>query len=178
MYFMDTEQTKTKERPIPFSGPMVRAILEGRKTQARIVMTPQPERFTLKSDFIGICPYGQPGDMLWVRESWAPAHFTLDHQNYAYRADGEFPGVDRWRPLILMPRHVSRITLELTGVRVERVQDIKHRDALAEGVAYDVSQLDGAPVQRFKSLWDSTNGKSGHGWNVNPLVWVIEFKKL
>ena len=167
-----------KERPIIFSAEMVQAILDGRKTQTRRVMKVPPREI----NGVGIvyesdkCPYGQPGNRLWVRETWAYWGSIETPEAIIYRTDGDKAGV-RWRPSIYMPRKYSRITLEVTGVRVERVQDISHRDALAEGVSYDVSQDDGAPVPRFQKLWDSINAKRGYSWDKNPWVWVVEFKE-
>lgn len=144
-----------KERPILFSGPMVRAILEGRKTQTRRVVKPQPE-FVWGSGNNGEahvrypggtqpdpwikCPYGQVGDRLWVRETWGtferygiPVDRDLD--KLAYRADGgAFVPDMGWKPSIHMPRWASRLTLEIVSVRVERLQDISVGDALAEGI--------------------------------------------
>ena len=144
-----------KETPILFSDPMVRAIREGRKTQTRRVMRPQPTtglRFgvPVKGDGQSVrevrCPYGQPGDRLWVREAWDFRSWETDKIRVVYRADGEqrdfsppkdwHPMVynyERWRPSIHMPRWASRIDLEVETVRVERLQDISEEDAKAEG---------------------------------------------
>jgi hypothetical protein len=86
----------------------------------------------------------------------------------------------RWRPSIHMPRHVSRITLEITGVRVERVKDISEMDARAEGVQkkHDVTHIDWEYRANFKPLWDSINAERGYGWDANPWVWVIEFRRV
>lgn len=217
-----------KERPILFSGEMVRAILDGRKTQTRRVVKPQPVHWTEvrlpgesrytpcddwsvgaggmmpRHEFISRCPYGQPGDRLWVREAWChkcedgmPVYTDdggLDPSCAWYRADGvEVTAADEnggtrfnkngtesspWVPSIHMPRWASRITLEITGVRVERVQEISHKEALAEGVPYDVSKPGGSPLSSFHSLWDSINAKRGFGWDKNPWVWVIEFRRV
>ena len=217
-----------KELPILFSGPMVRAILEGRKTQTRRVVKPQA--WSYANDLLGLpwiyaksgpndfgdptpirCPYGQPGDRLWVRETWQYADWTEDGEPWLrYRADGAtlLPGwapddwLDRlesvwatlsdpeniridgkaadrkWRASILMPRWASRIELEVTGVRVERVQGISEADAQAEWVAaVQWDQEDHFdPVDRFAQVWDGSNAKRGHGWDVNPWVWVVEFR--
>ena len=136
------------DRPILFSGPMVRALLDGRKTQTRRIMKPQPRandrlRKRLDSrDFTAFrrheppienwrCPYGGPGDRLWVKETHLGGSPGV--ANIIYRADGEVPGV-RWRPSIHMPRRASRVTLAITDVRVERLQDISEADAIAEGL--------------------------------------------
>ena len=216
-----------KERPILFSGDMVRAILEGRKTQTRRVVkpqpSPQPTRITYcgeeygymcesNSGKVGIfdpnsykCPYGKPGDRLWVRETWRYAYcsgytpingenkFTCDIEykcTYENPISGNRGGksfvVDRmhyggkltksgsvsWRPSIYLPRWASRITLEITGVRVERLNDISYHDAVAEGCG---GMLEPATVY-FQCVWKDINGKDS--WNANPWVWVIEFRRV
>jgi hypothetical protein len=232
-----------KERPILFSGPMVRAILEGRKGQTRRALKPQPESRENESvpghygtffhgwnldhpavtdfDLSSLCPYGRPGDRLWVRETWSMAGMfnktkpsDLDHEWSShqvnegllwYRADGEqepgatvgdkMSGRGRWRPSIHMPRWASRILLEITDVRVERLQDISDHDALSEGI--EVSDWEhgccpyrnyrkGEPGQMnrhcstpglsFLTLWESINGAGS--WAENPYVWRVEFKQL
>lgn len=275
--------TAIKERPIPFKAEMVRAILDGRKTQTRRVMKSQPEvggpfpicnvcgmpkppkgrsvgiyaansyccshdckgyweepitgdlwpresrgDFGYPDDWMGKCSYGKPGDRLWVREgfcalSYCPGEYggqgeagyplTSDIKKeppsgsytLVYRADE--PGEDGpWRPSTNMPRWASRITLEVTDVRVERVQDISEGDAMAEGIqkedvcpsgfdpdsfhppgAYGfVSGLHPfpkgmiyvTPQEAFRELWESINAKRGFGWDANPWVWVISFKRL
>jgi hypothetical protein len=144
------------ERPILFSGPMVRAILEGRKTQTRRVVKPQPvdgvqlcfdaharcwfgwveegERVVAPTVR---CPYGAPGDTLWVRETWAPSRFKAGDPYYAYRADGEYEGVGRWRPSIHMPRFVSRLSLLVKSVSRSpgRTATERHRRAAAASLA-------------------------------------------
>ena len=200
-----------KERPILFSGPMVRAILEGTKTQTRRVMDRQPEskgciaqtpadelwylwpcvRQNEVVDCFCKCRYGQPGDRLWVRETVALVPATAyrgsdgvqqtpnpdDPTEVAiYRAgwDRSQPGT-RWRPSIHMPRWASRITLEITGVRVERVQEISEADMYAEGL--DRAPY-GDPSAGFQVLWDEINGSRGYGWASNPWVWVLEFQRV
>ncbi|GAV24790.1 hypothetical protein ciss_07230 [Carboxydothermus islandicus] len=214
------------ERPIIFSTEMVRAILEGRKTQTRRVIKPQPPNYVDKiygpeiyepaiinkdgelvpgKPVYGVydewgewgvkCPYGQPGDILWVRETW-----IKDAAGYHYRANFN-PGMEetvkptlRWRPSIHMPREASRLFLRVKNVRVERLQDISEQDAIAEGIEWTeegplhAHYLDknicktGAWLnfttarEAFASLWDSINAKNGYGWDVNPWVWVIEFE--
>lgn len=207
-----------KERPILFSGAMVRAILAGRKTQTRRVMKPQPvladpesyggARLEIGPDGYGgivqenvngtysfpvRCPYGAPGNRLWVRETWAEEFVDGVGEHYVYRADGErdrewFAG-GRWRPSIHMPRWASRITLEVTGVRVERLHDITGEDARAEGIevprcACEVCARTSAIctadaseyVQGFASLWSEINGRES--WDANPWVWVVEFRRV
>lgn len=192
-----------RERPILFSGPMVRAILEGRKTQTRRVVkfrdVPDEhdchvvwKAWNGKShdwqdgDEVIPCPYGGPGDRLWVRETWANTRGDDSMPTY-YRADERLEDVQRpWKPSIHMPRWASRITLELTEVRVERVQDISGMDAKREGVSipahlpHDGADLDHARRQ-FAHVWDSLNGpaaRRGYGWDVNPWVWVVEFRRV
>ena len=184
------------EKPILFSGPMVRAILEGRKTQTRrAVKFPVLDRNGTGCEISGceinsclnqgleLCPFGHPGGRLWLRETWRKAYpKTSDSEGVVYRADkdrslgmDEYSDRHRWKPSIFMPRWASRITLEIVSVRVERLKDISHRDALSEGVEYDVSIPEGSPLARYQNLWDSINGKK-YPWKSNPWVWVIEFK--
>lgn len=212
-----------KERPILFSGAMVRAILDGRKTQTRRILKPQPmhpgfaSRHTLATDdegqdlYVGSatlaspirCPYGKPGDRLWVREAFMhePADYCWEASvsiparpaTTIYRADSDPHGEAKgcgWKPSIHMPRALSRITLEITGVRVERLKDCSERDAVAEGLhilpasgRYVVNpgeQYFGAaghdPRVVYADLWDRINGAGA--WEANPWVWVVEFKRL
>lgn len=261
----------SRERPILFSGPMVRAILAGRKTQTRRVIKPRyafeieeledgspwpwhPDYVT-GGEWDGwvLCPYGQLGDRLWVRETWAdllavspatdepmpigpgerliepPTSWTdekgrtrwhYDGKVIAYRANsdiefcdgdgfcGEFANRDdmpRWRPSIHMPRWASRITLEVAGVRAERLQDISTEDCIAEGIEPSHTTIDGRqmwkvypheisdgtahgerlkyvgkpytsdPRESFVSLWLSINGPGS--WDTNPWVWCISFQR-
>jgi hypothetical protein len=209
-----------KERPILFSAPMVRAILAGTKTQTRrAVKLPhenrlgvwEPTRFggptggrtafgktipeqggiwhTRTGDHLA-CPYGQSGDRLWVRETWAAPHsddarpprfIHCDWTQIHYAATEERGGL-LWRPSIHMPRWASRITLEITSVRVERLQDITNEDARAEGVLPEYAEQcvsRGHPytaIPLFLSLWSSVNGTESLA--VNPWVWVVEFKRV
>lgn len=213
-----------KERPILFSAPMVNAILNGTKTQTRrIVKNPIPpnaksitrylnkqgnEVFGFRlgtSSMLGEitelanikCPYGKPCDRLWVRET-----FLCDTNGFIYRADGDFEGnagiLGGWKPSIHMPRSASRIDLEITGIRVERLQDISEEDAIAEGVerdrggwkSYEIihsgkhngerSPLaafpNQSPLTSYIELWESINGSGS--WDFNPFVWVVEFKRI
>lgn len=213
-----------RERPILFSGPMVRALLAGTKTQTRRVapirelnILSQPgdmvawsvsflkaikgvlsshsggrfselqARSIIASQF---CPYGQPGDRLWVRECWTHNKVVpIEHRppgDYIYRADLNEAGVTRWaatwKPSIHMPRWASRLTLEITGVRVERLQEINETDAAAEGVAtwapgaLSPEGQSADPSDQFRWLWQSINGPES--WDANPWVWVVEFKRL
>jgi len=202
-----------KERPILFSTPMVQAILDGRKTQTRRVIKPQPEligfngnpamtycpstgqtwnakngKFSLDGvhwifSIPGMstgswkCPFGSPGDRLWVRESgWISKSgnvFTpsLGNAPALEKSDFFFKRI----PSIFMPRWASRIALEITDIRVERVQEITWEDARDEGV---IAERGRTLVSLYKDLWDSINARRGFGWDVNPWVWVIEFKRL
>ncbi len=187
------------DRPILFSGEMVRAILEGCKTQTRRVIKPQPievERGYLTwkqgtghgagapvSD-AGTwfdCPYGKLGDRLWVRETWMVEQFPSNGSELVhYRADNTaansgWTAARMWKPSIHMPRRYSRITLEITGVRVERLQDISEADMAAEGL--DIAPY-GEPCAGFQVLWDGINAKRGYGWDTNPWVWALTFKRV
>lgn len=215
-----------KEKPIIFSSEMVRAILDGRKTQTRRVIRPQPRDMKDQQVWPNDdgnwsywidgsvwrnfkCPYGQPGDKLWVREGWKTS--SMSHRTptnapeevvycVSYRTGyGRFPHCktirmdkpvnnawqknrDGWRPSIHMPRWASRITLEVVSVKVERVQEISHEDALAEGIDKDSPYNDygTGSIYRdtFAALWDKINAKRGFGWDVNPWCWRVEFKHV
>lgn len=132
------------------------------------------------------CPYGKKGDRLWVRETWAhddenckdPTCGNRDHiwwkaSENKIVADS-FAGDAHWRPSIFMPRWASRIDLKIVKVRVERVQEITHQDALAEGMIYEYPVT---PITKYVALWDELNAQRGYGWAANPWVWVIEFKR-
>lgn len=136
------------------------------------------------SDWLpGPCPYGQPGDRLWVRETWRIVGDSdddtldmFDCDDVQYRADDDQSYIDKYRPSIYMPRRLSRITLEVTGVRVERLQDISEADALAEGVAAKhTPDADYTAREAYAALWEQING--GGSWAANPWVWVVEFKR-
>ncbi len=219
-----------KEHPIIFNRDMVKAILDGRKTQTRRVIKGKPNKIFWNSivynGYAGwtdehgkpfCCPYGVPGDKLWMRETFAytadytgndPGCFALMRGCF-YRAD--YPEGDciedeikRWRPSIHLPRRKSRIDLEVINIRVEQVQDISKEDSVAESV--DMGQIIyregddthnlhrkwlyenyGHPMANtrvigeedlFHALWDSINAKRGYGWDTNPWVWVIEFRRV
>lgn len=184
-----------KERPIIFKAEMVRAIIDGTKTQTRRVVKPAKDRngsgcnlapCEIAGDVNGgdysLCPYGQPGDRLWVREThgfWPSADSERREDGVIYRAtddDWECRMFD-WRPSIHMPRWASRITLEITSVRVERLQDISEADAVAEGVKNTLHLQGGRFAnENFAHLWWVIHGDGA--WESNPWVWVIEFKKL
>ena len=191
-----------KERPILFNAPMVRALLAGTKTQTRraaklpvvgaegsvseVVPSLLPNRGDLW-DFRRMldnpmavrCPYGQPGDRLWVCETFG--HFERN-ENFApgcevfYRADGESLAVEPWRPSIHMPRWASRISLGITSVRVERLQDISRGDAMAEGCPFPNMAQGPDPRDWYAELWGAINGPDS--WAENPWAWVIEFKAI
>lgn len=247
---MTTAAVAVRERPILMSGPLVRAVLDGRKTQTRRVMLPKPEPWAngwkwhtreqrLDRGGFGVaasdggvfarlaalrCPYGKPGDRLWVRETWSadfdfpgddvpssrsweemPAAFRGPQScSYLYyRADGSaynpappssLPGTlpspsgwqpeaadldrERWRPSIHMPRWASRLTLEITEVRVERLQEISEADAIAEGMEYEWHGVPVGAVESYERLWDSLNAKRGYLWESNPWVFAITFRRV
>lgn len=166
------------ERPILFNTAMVRAILAGTKTQTRRVVKHSPAPWNREHTAWDMtrCPYGQPGDRLWVRETWAPLT-----NGYAYAADPIWNASPsgRWRPRIHMPRAASRILLEVTGVCAQRLQDISDADAKAEGVALTprtCTMYDGIWRDAYRDLWESINGK--FSWSRNPWLWVVEFKRI
>lgn len=201
---------------------MVRALLNGSKTQTRRAVKPQPVydgRFAGSWKLVGnagheaatcspliaeLSPYGQPGDRLWVRETFVqgwphdengcPAQFDADgHERPMttwYRAsspdlkwctDGENTERTPWRPSIHMPRAASRITLEISGVRVERLQDISEFDCVAEGCTGGHGSIPGyaysaTPLEHYHWLWNSINGLGS--WEANPWVWALEFRRV
>lgn len=228
------------ESPILFSAPMVRAILDGRKTQTRRVAQFKPREEGLNLSFSGLVadsyggrnwmlysqggsgwnerthplqsPYGVAGDRLWVKETfvaygrwgtrfnekkgrdeWHFVDMTLETgREYRFGADLRNARRDSvtptwWRrPSIFMPRVASRITLEVTGVRIERLQSISEADARAEGVAVEERHTTGycageylpPSIRAYRELWDSLNAERGFGWDTNPWVWVVEFRRL
>jgi hypothetical protein len=192
----------TTTRPIIFSDEMVRAILDGRKTQTRRVakVTSEGCRPGLLTPLAGFvprrpeqhveyCPYGQPGDRLWVGETWRQAYPQTSYSlGLVYRADrakalgmDEYSQRHEWRPSIHMPRWASRITLEITGVRIERLQEISEADARAEGAepymhVTHPSREGLRHVDGFHGLWESIHCPDS--WGANPWVWVIEFRRL
>ncbi|WP_423251128.1 morphogenetic protein [Klebsiella aerogenes] len=207
------------ERGMIFNGEMVRAILDGRKTQTRRIMAPQPaddiERCIFPNpEAIGwksslrhkhgsttahFCHYGKPGDRIWVRETFQGPLFDYDLMDSyckdptpfekpefcVYKADGvpapEFYDADDelhccWRPSIHMPRWASRILLEITNVRVERLKSISDGDAIREGCSTADMKSGDCVADVFARLWASIYG--AESWNANPWVWVIEFKRV
>jgi len=174
---------------------MVQAILDGRKTQTRRVIKDKDitNWFDIDVDGKPIAYIDQetgdsyppthrakyqPGDILWVRETWAKRIHS--DNRYYYKADNNLGAIfnredDKWRPSIFMPREAARIFLRVKNVRVERVQDIGEEDALAEGVEW----LNFATAKEaFTALWDGINGKRVYGWDTNPWVWVVEFEHM
>ncbi|MBC3375743.1 hypothetical protein HU762_17470 [Pseudomonas sp. SWRI92] len=206
--------TAIKERPILFGALMVRAILEGRKTVTRREVKKRAALDCLAAGFepaflalpgnADLCPYGKPGDRLWVRETWYCDHFevmrgpylkpddlnvseAIDDGTLVYAADGLTPyEADQpiWKPSIHMPRWACRILLEITDVRVERLQDISRADIRAEGLQCppELGSDDVSPNYRdwypaaWRELWESINGVES--WDANPWVWVVEFKRV
>ena len=192
------------EKPILFSTPMVKAIIAGKKTMTRRVIKDkvfqQWQDVGFSSDFIKRpdnnwiekCPYGQVGDILWVRETWnmLPANDRAGiPTDYWYRADDKSENPDdRWRPSIFMPRVAARLFLKVTNIRVERLRDITEEDAIAEGVLWNrakkINELEKSnniinnAKTLFMRLWDSINSKRGYGWDINPWVWVVEFERV
>lgn len=220
-----------RERPVLFSAPMVRAILTGTKTQTRRIAKPvrhpdlgnlyDPGALVLEHEPQHVidraCPFGQPGDRLYVRETyrftsdfdadsparvaercldagyrtpWAPLQYEVDGAKREWRHVGtpphdEPPKPGKLRPSIHMPRWASRILLEITAVRVERLQSISEADARAEGAPGYEEGIDPPPPDgehewsycaSFRRLWQSINGPGS--WDANPWVWVVEFKRV
>ncbi len=203
-----------KERPILFNADMVCAVLDGRKTQTRRVMKVQPHAGVRNSPFVKsgiedghgkelVCPFGEVGDRLWVRETFRVHSRATDVATLVYKASEQQSWtqqthrvpiekcnkpaiVDTWTPSIHMPRWASRITLEITGVRVERLWDITEDDAKAEGCTFEalrfkpgtreVEEMGHTAVYQFGGLWQSIYGADS--WQANLWVWVIEFKRV
>ena len=214
------------ERPILFSGPMVRAIITGHKTVTRRLITvpwgkkgralPFPPYYDGGDGTLHVadeygdwhdfakhvrCPYGRAGDRLWVRETWqvvtgwqvGDLGAAVRYQDMGIKAcqmpeDKALPLCltwDRWRPSIHMPHWASRLTLEVTGIRVERLQELTGEDALAEGVTLPPGgKAETFAILRharssFASLWDEISGdRPGASWEANPWVWVISFRRV
>lgn len=210
-----------KERPIIFNGDMVRALLDGKTQTRRVIKYPEPwmiefdgeghyceDKYGERRKVTEYCPYGIPGDRLWVRETWAYHPDLPQNENegailYSASRDRESDHkglfwqmtcdgtereilVEHWRPSIHMFQWMSRITLEVTDVKVERICAISNEDIKAEGILGD-SYLEIANINNrdphsarvyFEELWDSINAKRGYGWDDNPWVWVITFKRI
>lgn len=192
-----------KARPILFSGAMVRATLEDQKTQTRrtkglehINRNPGAGWLTSFHDVLKKwifttdeeahrirCPYGVVGDLLYVRETWQEADADQDGRTDVYRADYDAVTArecyGRWTPGIHMPRLASRLTLRLTDIRVERLQEISEADAIAEGAAPILVPPDGGSypyIQGYRALWEQINGAGT--WKPNPYVWVLNFEVI
>ncbi len=217
----ELDQPQPKERPMLFQDAMVRAILSGQKVQTRRLVKPfqvptksddggwfatvqrhprwgfgvsgdTEQECAAKLVEFGGCPYGKPGDRLWVREAWRttgdggrcndiPPRDLQPHQVW-YEADGAAPAdecVGKYRPPMFMPRWACRLVLEIVSVRVERLQDISRGDAMAEGCPFpnlngkEVGRTD--PVGWYRDLWESING--AESWGANPWVWVVESRR-
>ena len=204
-----------RELPILFSGAMVRALLDDSKTQTRRIVMPQPVFGDVAGTFaswmfkkrrgaghwlypnaretiLAECPYGRPGDRLWVRETWSAnlpevryqadkteKYFPDDHPSYADLRRMYDRQRGDWRPNIHMPRWACRILLDITDVRVERLQEITSADAIAEGVLPPgMEVVMGRPVDGYRNLWNGLNAKRNFGWDANPWVWVVSFKRV
>ncbi|EOI6481203.1 TPA: morphogenetic protein [Yersinia enterocolitica] len=202
-------EARVKEKGILFNAEMVQAILSGRKMQTRRIISEKTLHLfgvaasagqchpielcddRSQSYYLEFCPLGKPGDQLWVRETFGK--YRAAPSGIVYRADGELPCGDpeRWTPSIHMPRWASRINLLITGVRVERLNDISDVDAMSEGIDADrlaESQdhydciadhnMTGRPTAKwyFSNLWQSIYGEEN--WEANPWVWVIEFERM
>lgn len=195
-------------KPILFSTPMVQAIMEGRKTMTRRTVKGTalewlaPDMFT--PEFVAdkendLCPYGQVGDVLFVRETFQHTkilNINMEDESYGfvYKADmGGWENIEgwKWKPSLFMPKSACRIFLKITNIRVERLQDIKEDDAILEGIEIDTSHNSvvrhwkdylnknkavTTAVGSFITLWKSINGEQS--WNDNPFVWVISFEKI
>ena len=211
------DQREPKERPILFSADMIRDILEGRKIQTRRVIKdidkwdigclrddrrigkPIGEVEFFYYDDRGYTriepPLGRAGDRLWCKETWAIASWLQPvgdeihrFEGVRYRATDSADGIIQWRSSIHMPRWASRLTLEITEVRVEQVREISHEDIVAEGLPYSLciyadeegyKDFDAIEhVDLFADLWDSINARRGYGWDANPWVWCISFRRL
>lgn len=173
---------QAKEHPILFSGPMVRAILDGTKTQTRRVVkklfygwmetASNPKCWqSIKTQ----CPYGQIGDILWVRETWQYVDFAGEDNGYVYRAtDPDWETMEgwRWKPSIFMPKQACRIKLRIEDLRVERLQSIPIMDCYKEGACPPTSST---PIRDWQVLWEKVNGQQS--WDDNPFVWVISFSR-
>lgn len=190
----------TKERPIIFSTAMVQALLNGNKTQTRRVAKNIPDTYQAEelekiknhsaSYFHAQCPYGKPGDLLWVRETFR--YCKLENLDYMYKAFMDEGWGFKWKPSIHMPKAAARIWLQITEVRVEPLQLITIKEAIAEGVEVIGETISDKPLYRdytkkeswiatgetnpilsFKGLWGKIHGPES--WQQNPYVWVVKF---
>ena len=211
-----------KDRPILFSGAMVQAILGGRKSVTRRVVNPQPVAdptwdggFVLKTRkestaikalqrgmYLDVCPYGEPGDALWVKEALVSSTMWDGEPRMTYAADGSWvwdldnPCAWVWKrnmlPSMFMPKGLSRFTLPVVSTRPEQLLDITDEEAVREGaylhegfgVGHSGWRMDpndgvvcGTPLQAFLDYWDRLNAKRGYGAASNPWVWRVEFEE-
>ena len=178
-----------KERPIPFNSEMVRAILDGRKTMTRRLIKPQSvSGIVFKDELVEKCRYGQPGDRLWVRETWGiysggedgdliPG--TIPSSSLVYRATDDMGDLKGWKPSLFMPRWASRITLEIVDVRVERLQDIRESQARKEGFIVDDPDKGLWAIDQFVINWQILyTKKPEYQWQANPWCWCISFRRI
>jgi len=181
-----TAPASIKERPILFSSEMVRAILDGRKTQTRRVIKLHLDPMPLGAWATLICPHGQVGDRLWVKETWwHHKECRPPFQHSACVRYETFEGYEKCSAM-LMPRWASRITLEITSVWIERIQDMSFDDWVADFCPTGLEKERALQtfvgtrnqVEMMKSFWDSLNAKRGYGWDINPFVWAIGFKRI
>ena len=185
---------KIKEHPILFSTEMIKAILDGKKTQTRRVIKPSPVWIaefnipfkTHDADPHGIinCPYGKSGDLLYVRETFCilPEErpriwFKAGDENLfnLTKSNSKKPHLYTWEPAIHMPKKYARIWLKVKDIRIEHLNTITRKDIIKEGVC-DESEKNFMDL--WISLWDSIKKKSGYGWDTNPYVWVVEFERI
>ena len=187
---------EVKERGMIFNDEMVRAILSGNKTQTRRIVEEKFYGRAVAAELLAKhCPYGQPGDRIWVRETYRVHGKATDVATLVYRASVRNswteqthrvpvevcnkPVSEKWTPSIHMPRWASRILLEITDVRVERLRDMSEADAKAEGASpamYKITPPEAVYRVGFGDIWRSIYGQDN--WLSNPLVWVIEFKRI
>ncbi|MDL8123512.1 hypothetical protein QS768_22810 [Escherichia coli] len=185
-----------KERGMFFNDEMVRAILGGDKTQTRRIVEEKFYGRAVAAELLAKhCPYGQPGDRIWVRETYRVHGKATDVATLVYRASVRNswteqthrvpvdvcnkPVSEKWTPSIHMPRWASRILLEITDVRVERLHDMSEADAKAEGATpatYKITPPEAVYRVGFGDIWRSIYGQDN--WLSNPWVWVIEFKRI
>jgi hypothetical protein len=189
-------------KPITFRTDMVKAILDGRKSQTRRIIKPQPEHdedsgyvywkkrqfdiheYFWSDQFPRYCPYGKTGDILYVKETWCYETDMGGSNNgwYFYKADfEEHEGPTKWKSNRFMPKAAARIFLEITDIRVERLVEINEEDAIAEGVTNAdnyIGLADDSKINRYAycELWDSINGEGA--FELNQWVWVISFKRV
>ena len=194
-----------QEKPILFQGAMIRAILDGSKTETRRIVKgykPDSSLLEISRDLDDVflksmsqkirCPYGAANHFLWVRETFGKTILSRTLTKFVYKADDTAIEGQKWKPSIHMPRIASRIDLHVRIINVENVQAISEKDAVAEGIKCqrtfnmkrykDYSKDDTfnlSPINSFRTLWDSINGEDpDKSWDANPLVWVVKFKRF